>query len=424
MMSNNKHPKTYVVSTVGCRTNQYEAEAFKNQLEGLGYSPVEEGRSADLCVIHTCAVTDNAESSSRHAIRSLIARHPGSRVVVTGCLAKKEEKALRRMKGVTDVIPDEDKESVIKKLFPEATLRPFAIRRFDGHTRAFVKVQDGCNHFCSYCTVPYLRGASRSRPLSSILDEVRELVHSGYQEIVLTGVNIGDFADGSHTLADLICEVDCIPGIRRLRISSINPNEVDERLLNALLSGRSTCPSMHLVLQSGSNAILKSMRRLYTREMYVEKVDQIRALCPEFTFTTDIIVGFPGETEEDFHDTLDIVDRVQFAKVHMFPYSARPHTRAARATGTVPIDTIKARKSFLLQHAEEVAFNLRQSFVGRTMEVLTEGEEEGEFLHGQTRNGLPVLIPKGAFSPNQLVNVILQENTSCGFMASVLEVLS
>ncbi len=417
-------PKTFAVATLGCRTNQYEAEAFKNQLEGLGYVSAREGEKADLCIIHTCAVTESAESSSRHAIRSLISRHAGSRVVVTGCLAKKEAAILRQIEGVTDVIISEERETIIQTLFPDAKVRPFAIRRFEGHTRAFVKVQDGCNHFCSYCTVPYLRGPSRSRPMDSILDEVRALVDSGYQEIVLTGVNIGDYVDGGNTLSDLILHIDGIRGVKRLRLSSINPNEVDDRLIDIIIHGQSTCPSLHLVLQSGSNRILASMRRLYTRELYLEKVARLRDQCPDCTFSTDVIVGFPGEAEEDFLDTLDIIRRVGFAKVHMFPYSERPQTRAARFSDKVSPAVIKERKAQVLSLADSVAFDLRQPFVGRTMDVLTESGEQDGTIEGLTRNGLPVLISSTSLHPNQCVKVCLHENTSCALLGTVLEILS
>ena len=323
----------------------------------------------------------------------------------------------------TDVISSEDKETIIQKLFPESSVRPFAITRFEGHTRAFVG-QDGCNHFCSYCTVPYLRGQSRSRPMASILDEIRDLVRSGYKEIVLTGVNVGDYVDGEVSLAELVHQVDMIPGVLRLRLSSINPNEVDDRLLDVIVNGRSTCASMHLVLQSGSNAVLKNMRRLYTRELYLEKVARFQERCPDFVVTTDIIVGFPGETDKDFLDTLDIIERVRFAKVHMFPYSERPQTRAARASDKVPSEVIKERKAQLLKVADRVAFDVRNSFLGRTMEVLTESGDEGGYFQGQTKNGLLVMLPKGSLQPNQLLKVCLQENTSCGFLGTVLEALS
>ncbi len=358
-----KSQRRYVVATIGCRTNQYEAEAFKHQLESLGFAPAREEERADLCIIHTCAVTEHAEGSSRHAIRSLISRHPGSRVVVTGCLAKKSAGTLRSIEGVTDVVHDGDVETVIQTLFPQEPIAPFLITRFDDHTRAFVKVQDGCNHFCAYCTVPYLRGRSRSRPLPAIIEEVRGLARGGYQEIVLTGVNLGDYVDGDLSLAHLVRSIDAIPEVSRLRLSSINPNEVDEALVEALASGRATCPSLHLVAQSGSTSVLRRMGRLYTKEQYLQTVEKIRSRCPDWTFTTDIIVGFPGETEEEFADTLDLIQQVRFAKVHMFPYSARPKTKAVRLPDPVSVDVIKDRKSKVQSLSESVAKDLRQSFV-------------------------------------------------------------
>ena len=398
---------------VGCRTNQYEAEAFKHQLESLGFVKAADGENADLCLVHTCAVTEQAESSSRHAIRSLASRHPGSRVIVTGCLAKKNAEALRSIEGVTDVVSEADVEATLQTLFPQEAVGPFLITRFDDHTRAFVKVQDGCNHFCAYCTVPYLRGPSRSRPLPAVVDEVRNLARGGYQEIVLTGVDLGSYADG---LASLVRAVDAIPEVSRLRLSSINPNEVDGLLIDALISGRATCPSLHLVAQSGSNSVLQRMGRRYTREEYVRVVQTIRVINPDWTFTTDIIVGFPGETDEEFAETLSLVNEVRFAKVHVFPYSVRPKTRAARILGAVPAEVIRDRRQAVQSLSESVAYDLRQSFVGRCAVALTERGEDGEYRFAQTLNGLPVLLPKESCGPNQLLPVWLQTNERCALI--------
>jgi threonylcarbamoyladenosine tRNA methylthiotransferase MtaB len=410
----------YVVATIGCRTNQYEAEAFKHQLESLGFVQAKEDERADLCLIHTCAVTEHAEGSSRHAIRSIINRYSESRVVVTGCLAKKSADTLRSIEGVTDVVHDAEVETVVQTLFPDEPLAPFLITRFDDHTRAFVKVQDGCNHFCAYCTVPYLRGPSRSRPLSDIVEEVRVLARGGYQEIVLTGVNLGDYIDGTLSLADLVRSIDVIPEVSRLRLSSINPNEVADSLVEALASGRTTCPSLHLVAQSGSTSVLRRMGRLYTKEQYLQTVQKIRSRCPDWTFTTDVIVGFPGETDQEFADTIDLINQVRFAKVHMFPYSARPKTKAARLPDPVSVEVIRERKNRVQSLSESVAYDLRQSFVGRQMVALTERGEEGEYRFAQTLNGLPVLLPKAGCGPNQLLRVRLDSNESCALIGSII----
>ena len=411
----------YVVAPIGCRTNQYEAEAFKHQLESLGFIAAKDGEKADLCLVHTCAVTEHAESSSRHTIRSLIRCHPGSRVVVTGCLAKKNEVALRSIEGVTDVISASQVETSIQALFPDELLAPFLITRFDDHTRAFVKVQDGCNHFCAYCTVPYLRGPSRSRPLPAILDEVRSLASGGYREIVLTGVNLGDYADGERRLAHLVREVDAMSEVSRLRLSSINPNEVDESLMDALAEGRATCPSLHLVAQSGSNSVLTRMGRQYTKELYLQTVQALRSRCPDWTFTTDIIVGFPGETDQEASDTIDLIEKVGFANVPICPYSARPKTRAERLPDHVSVDVIRDRKKAIQCVAESVAHRTRQSFVGRQMVALTERGEEGEYRFAQTLNGLPVLLIKKDCGPNELVRVRLQSNESCALIGVIEE---
>jgi len=382
--------KTFRIVTLGCRTNQYETEALRQQFITVGMEPAQEDELADLCIINTCAVTEQAEVSSRHAIRSIISQNTDACVVVTGCLAQKEQEVLLGIQGVTHVIGNEEKERICEILFPEIPPPLFAIKEFSGHTRAFVKIQDGCNHFCAYCTVPFLRGRSRSRSLFSIVEEVCDLVTSGHREIVLTGVNVGDFDDNGCTLADLVRAIDQNPGVERLRISSINPNEVSDDLIEALLTGRSTCPSMHLVLQSGSSSVLKRMRRPYDRDLFFRIVDTLRARNPDFTFTTDVIVGFPGETEADFEDSLETIRQVKFAKVHMFPYSRRPGTLASRLTEIVPLAVIKQRKNQVLRLSEEIACSWRDRFIGQTLQVLT---EDGPAF-GQTIHGIGVCIPK------------------------------
>ena len=392
--------KRYTCSVLGCRTNQYELQAIKTQLEALGFVEARDGESADLCLIHTCAVTEAAESSSRHAIRSLAARHPGARIVVTGCLASRDPNTMRSIEGVTDVIAGKTCEEIVSALFPDEEIRPFGITRFDGHTRAFIKVQDGCNAFCSYCTVPLLRGRSRSRSIENIVAEAKAVVASGHKEIVLTGVNIGDF-EGN--LAELIAAVDTVPGLRRLRVSSINPNDVDERLIEVITQSPTVCPALHLVAQSGATQVLQKMRRQYSREQFIDIVRRLRDHIPEFAFSTDMIVGFPGEKDEDFEASLSLLKQVKFTKVHIFPYSERPKTRAAFLPEKVPSDVIKERKERLFNLAEETASSLREECVGRVVEVLT--ERGGDHPEGLTRSGLTVFLPKDSVAPNCLVPV-------------------
>jgi len=414
--------KKYKVHALGCRTNQYEAQAFKDQLAELGYEEALEHEEADLCIVNTCTVTESADSSSRHVVRDFIRKNPSAKVIATGCLAERDPKSLGTIEGVTKVVSNKDKEKLIEELFPDLDVSEFSIKNFDAHTRAFVKVQDGCNSFCTYCIIPYVRGRSRSRPMDEILKEIEGLVATGFKEVVLTRINIGDFdgGDGKVKLCDLVREVDQIQGLERIRVSSIDPDEVDENLQNAILLGKKTCPSMHLVLQAGSNMVLKRMNRKYTRQIFLETVRRLKDACPDFTVTTDVIVGFPGETESDFQETLDVISEVEFAKIHMFPYSERPRTKAATYTNKVPHDVIAKRKSEVLRLAEKVAYSLREKYIGRKMTILTEEASQEGMLSGHTANFLPVIIPKGNFTTNELVEVELIENSPQGLIGKVI----
>ncbi len=406
--------KTYKVASLGCRTNQYEGQAYQNQLEALGYQPAASDESAEICIVNTCTVTHSADSSSRHRIRQMRRENPDAKVVVTGCMSDVASDLAE-----ADLIVDNlKKEELIAKLFPDLESLPeFAINRFDAHTRAFVKVQDGCNSYCTYCIIPYVRGRSRSRGMEEILKEVRDLVTHGYKEIVLTGINIGDFDGDGKTLAELVGAVDQVDGVERIRVSSIDPDEIDEPLAEAILGGKKTCKSMHIVLQAGSNVVLKRMNRKYTRQIFLDTVQKLTHQCPDFTVTTDIIVGFPGETDRDFEETLEVMNEVQFAKVHMFPYSDRARTRANLYPNKIADAVKRERKQRLLRIAERQAHALQERFIGRKMSVLTEAIE-GDLITGHTDNFLPVLLPANGLQPNELIDVHLTANSPKGLLAS------
>jgi len=408
--------KKFKVVTLGCRTNQYESQGYTDQLRQMGYVPAADGEEADLCIVNTCTVTEGADSSSRHQIRSLLREHPHAKVAVTGCMAESAPEVLTQLDSRIQIVPNAQKEKLIDQIFPEEENLPeFNIQAFDAHTRAFVKVQDGCNSYCTYCIIPYVRGRSRSRQISEIVKEVEGLIANGYKEAVITGINVGDF-DGGGRLADLVRAVDAIPGLKRLRISSIDPDEVDDDLADAVLNGKTTCPSMHIVLQAGSNVTLKRMNRKYTRQIFIETVEKMVAREPDFTVTTDIIVGFPGETEADFEETMDLVERVKFAKVHMFPYSPRKRTRAALYPNKVPHEVIRDRKQRLLRLAEKTGFELRGRFVGRKMKVLLENDTKPGFISGHTANFLRVWVLAGTHKPNDIIEVQLAHNEPDGLI--------
>ncbi len=406
----------FKVVTLGCRTNQYESQGYSDQLRKMGYLPAGEGEEADLCIVNTCTVTAGADVSSRHEIRNLLKNNPKARVAVTGCMVESAEGGIRALDPRLEIVRNQDKEKLVGQLFPEMENLPeFNIQAFDAHTRAFVKVQDGCNSFCTYCVIPYVRGRSRSRQIQDILKEVEGLIANGYKEVVITGINVGDF-DGGGRLSDLVRAVDAVPGLKRLRISSIDPDEVDDDLASAVIDGKTTCPCMHIVLQAGSNVILKKMNRKYTRQQFLETVQRMRSKNPDFTVTTDIIVGFPGETDADFQETMDIVSQIQFAKVHMFPYSPRKRTRAALYPNQISHEVLQKRKSELLRLSEKTAFDLRSRFIGRKMSVLLENEEKGNMISGHTPNFIRVFVPKRNYKPNDLIEVELIENTPMGLI--------
>lgn len=421
--------KKFKITTLGCRTNQYESQAYQDQLIAMGYTQANDGEVAEICIVNTCTVTESADSHSRHAIRQLARDNPETKLVVTGCFAERQPDLIRQIDGVSHVVSNRDKENLLHAIFPDEEIPEFSIKNFEAHTRAFVKVQDGCNSFCTYCIIPYVRGRSRSRTIQDIVREVEGLIANGFKEIVLTGINIGDFdgnpADGEkpRRLAELVHTVDQIPGLERLRVSSIDPDEVDEELADVILKGRKTCHSMHLVLQSGSNVILKRMNRKYTRQIFFDTVEKMRNRCPDFSVTTDVIVGFPGETEADFAETIAVMREVKFAKVHMFPYSERARTRAALMPNKIPPDLMRERKQIVLRTAEETAYELRNQYVGRRMTILTENTDPnrpGE-ISGHTDNFLTVWAQSGHYSSNELVTVDLVKNTPDGLIGKVVE---
>jgi len=403
--------KRFKIAALGCRTNQYEAQAFRDQLLSLGYEEAREGELAEICIVNTCTVTKSADDRSKYQIRSLNRDNPDAKIFVTGCMTEKQAPALLGIAGVAGVVKNKEKENLLKFAFPDQEIPEFKIERFEAHTRAFVKVQDGCNSFCSYCIIPYVRGRSRSRRLETILDEVRGVVKNGFHEIVLTGINIGDF-DGAPNegeepvrLSTLTQAVSGIEGVRRLRISSIDPDEVDDALIEVIKNSPNCVPSMHIVLQSGSNTVLKRMRRKYTVQQFFDTVDRLKKAIPAFTFTTDIIVGFPGETEEEFAETLEVMNKVGFLKVHMFPYSKREGTLAARMPNHLDPLVLQRRKEVLLEVADTLAGQQRQPYVGKIVEVLVESHN-----FGHTENFLPVQIEGALLEKNQFVKVLVVEN--------------
>lgn len=411
--------KKYKLATLGCRTNQYETQAYQNQLKAVGYQEAQEGEQADLCIVNTCTVTHSADSHSRNQIRKLRKKYPKAKIAVTGCMVEKSKNKLLEIPEADFVISNKNKDHLLDEIFPEIDFPEFAISEVDSQTRAFIKVQDGCNSFCSYCIIPYVRGRSKSKTIEQVVKEVENVVLSGTKEIVLTGINIGDFDGGDpknpKRLPQLVEAVHKVEGLERIRISSIDPDEVDDELIEVIHNSPKLCHSMHIVLQSGSNWILNRMNRKYTRQMFFDTIDKLKNVSRDFTFTTDIIVGFPGEREQDFIDTLEVMQEVNFAKVHMFPYSRRERTKAALYEDFVPEKIVAQRKNELLRLSEKYSYKLRGKYVGKKAIVLTESSQDGKTF-GYTPHFLKVEILGKTIPSNELVEVYLKENTPSGLI--------
>ena len=396
--------KKFKIATIGCRTNQYESQAMRDQLKGLGLISTEE--DADICIINSCSVTKSADKSTLFSIKQLREKHKNAKFFITGCFGEAINEKLD-FDGM--IVPNAEKEDLVAKIYPERVVPRFNIKNFENHTRAFVKVQDGCDSYCTYCVIPYTRGRSKSRDFENILTEIHTLSDRGYKEIVLTGINLGEF-NSKISLPELIQKVDEIEGIERIRLSSIDPQHITKELIDVLINVEKAMPSLHLVLQSGSNTILKKMNRKYDREIYLEKVNILKSLNKDFSFTTDVIVGFPSETDDDFEKTKEIINLVEFSKVHVFPYSVRPNTAAANFKDHIDVETINKRKSELIELFEKKAYDHRNNFQNREMKVLFESSKEGYFSGHSENNILVNVLNSDLICSNMILDVKIVSN--------------
>ena len=398
--------KKFKIYTFGCRTNKYESQLFIEQLSSCNCSYCKEDENVDLFIINTCAVTHSGEKTSFLKVKELLKKYPQKKIIVTGCIVPFIDS--EKYKNILTV-KNEDKEKLVSLIFPKEKFEN-GIKSFLGQTRAFVKIQDGCDNFCSYCIIPFVRGRSRSRPIDEIRKEVEELVQNGFKEVVLTGIDIGDYSDGKFKLVDILKSLVQIKDLMRLRISSIDPNQLDEGLIEMILSERKIMPSLHLSLQSGSNEILKKMNRNYLIEDFYEVVNNIKHRNPEFTFTTDVIVGFPGESDADFLKTVKVIEKVGFAKVHIFPYSKRQKTRAFYFKEQIDQKIIKKRVAYLKAIAEKRAFNLRDKYLKKVLSVLIESRSKQGMYLGHSENFLPIKVKASSFCKNSLIEVLIETN--------------
>jgi threonylcarbamoyladenosine tRNA methylthiotransferase MtaB len=392
--------RTCRLFTLGCKVNQYETQYVKEALEANGYREAGAAEPADLCVVNTCTVTMEGDAKSRQLIRRLAATEPRAEIVVMGCYATRAPDEVARLPGVTRVITD--KEKLAEELRPFGVVKmPRGISRFDGHQRAFVKVQDGCLLHCSYCIIPSVRPTLRSRPVAEIVEEVERLVSGGCQEIVLTGIHLGhygiDLSKGRPKaewrrlwhLLDCLAE---LPGDFRIRLSSLEAAEVREDLVFALARHPRICPHLHLCLQSGSDRILGLMKRRYRSAGFLERCRRLRQALDQPAFSTDVIVGFPGETDADFEATCRVVREVGFSRIHVFSYSPRRGTPAAELAARVAPAVVAERRKRLRELEQELAEQYAHELLGRRLDVLVEGAdpERPGFVRGTSCRYLPV----------------------------------
>ncbi|MDP7035068.1 MAG: tRNA (N(6)-L-threonylcarbamoyladenosine(37)-C(2))-methylthiotransferase MtaB [Planctomycetota bacterium] len=437
--------KTVAFHTLGCKVNQYDTGTLRQGLLQLGYREIPFGVGADLYVINTCTVTQMAGQKSRKAIQGVHRENPDSILLVTGCYADSDYDVLKRMDGVDRVFTNREKDLIpahvagLEKTDPEIRrlsgqahetchqqVEMVRVADFGRRTRAFVKVQDGCNLMCTYCIIPHVRGELASREIDDVLEECRQLVAHGYREIVLAGIHLGAYGKdrtGSGTLVELVSRMLAIEGLERIRLSSIELQSVTRELVELFASNpERLCPHLHIPLQSGNSRILRRMARRYDRETFLKSVAWIREVLPNVAFNTDIIVGFPGETEEAFEDTLSACKEVGFSKIHVFPYSDRPGTPSINFSSKVPSSVIRDRKSKLLSLEAELNERFRKDLIGRTVRVLPETRREGESgeLTGLSDEYVRVQFAGGEQWVNRFVRVKVEQLLGAGVRGRLL----
>ncbi len=397
--------------TLGCKVNQYETQAMREQFGQLGFKELINGRPADLYVINTCTVTHRADSESINLIRRARRENSRAKIIVAGCLTELDENKIKEADNKAIVVKNKDKERIASLLAGKLVNGLAGISYFKGHARAFLKIQDGCNNFCSYCKVPLVRGASSSRPLDEILQEAERLIQNGYKEIVLTGICLGAFGkdlSAQVNLSYLLERLEKIDGLKRIRLSSIEMADVTDALINKIAKSEKICRHLHIPLQSGDNEILKKMNRHYTRAEYLGLIRKIKVRIPGIAITTDCLVGYPGETKVNFLNTIDLIKKILPFKIHAFPYSRRKGTSAAiNFKDELNPAVIKERILQLKELEERCAFEFAKQFFNKNISLLIEGrlKESPGTWYGYTDNYIKVKIRSAKNLKNQIVKI-------------------
>ena len=402
------------VYTLGCKVNIYESEYVISLLKKNNYEIVDFSQVADIYIINTCTVTNESDKKDRKIINQARKLNKDAIIVVMGCYSQTTTNEIeadivlgnKDKSKIVELIEEYKKnKNKIKRIYDlkKIEFEEMFIDKFENHTRAFVKIQEGCNAFCSYCIIPYARGGLRSKDEKEAINEITTLVNNGYKEIVLTGIHTGRYGIEKNTsLEELLNKLVKIPNIFRIRLSSIEINEITDGILDLIKNNKIMAKHLHIPLQSGSDKILKLMNRKYNLEYFINKIELIRKEIPDISITTDLIVGFPGETEEDFKNTLDTLEKIKFTKIHTFPYSKREGTPAASMPNQVPGNIKKERVHKVLEISDKYELEFYKSKVNKTYEVITELRKNNVCI-GHTSNYIPVIIDEKL--NNEIVNV-------------------
>ena len=417
--------KTVAFHTLGCKVNTYESNAMLKIFQDAGYQEVDFKEVADVYVINTCTVTNTGDSKSRQMIRKAIRKNPEAVVCAVGCYSQVAPEDIEQIEGIGVVLGTQYRKEIVDlveeyqktnqkivKVDSVKNLRKFEdlnIDRFK-NTRAFLKIQDGCNNFCTYCIIPYARGRVRSRKPESVLKQAELLVSRGYVEIVLTGIHTAGYGEDleNYSFYDLLVDLVKIKGLKRLRISSIETSQITDEIIDLIGSNDIIVDHLHVPLQSGCDATLKRMNRKYTTEQYLEKINKIRSYLPNIAFTTDVIVGFPGETDEEFQATYDFIKKVNYSQLHVFPYSPRKNTPAAKMKDQVNDQVKHQRVERLLELSKQLNYDFAMKQIDKTLKVLFE-KRSGDYLIGHASDYLQVKVKTNENLIGEIVNIKIEK---------------
>ena len=415
---------TFAMSTLGCKVNTYESQAYVQGLLELGYTEVDFKEQADIYIINTCAVTNTAGSKSRQKIHQAIRTNPTAFIAVVGCYVQTSSQEIAKIEGVDLILGSDGKAQLAKEIdqaFKQRTQKNLVheirevkvfealpIHRFTDHTRAFLKIQDGCNQFCSYCIIPYARGRERSLSLDDCIQTAKELVANKHREIVLSGIHTGRYGHdlGTNLTALLKRMLNEVEGLERIRLSSIEINELTDEFLALMKADERIARHLHIPVQSASNRVLKAMHRPYTIEAFIQRIHEIRTLLPDCSISSDIIVGFPDESDEDFNETLSNLDKIQFSFMHVFPFSKRDGTVAASMTNQINGLVKKERAKLLNEKSSHDYALYQQSWIGKTVRVLFEKQDDKQAM-GHASQYFPITVTCDKRVVNTFQNVVI-----------------